>query len=93
MAAGSTTLKNVQYPWAVKKHLTALAGTSFEKCAGCPGTVGRLENGKMRCSRAGATPVLITEAQAQRCDGSKPTIEAEHVSIIPAARAALASAK
>jgi hypothetical protein len=83
-----------KYLWAVQKHATALAGTVFAgKCANCPGTTGKLTNGKMGCSRAGAAPVLITEAQAKRCDGRKPplTLEVSHKPSGIVAKAALAN--
>lgn len=57
---------------AVDKHVAALEGTGFEKCATCPGSGGKVVNGCMYCSRAGAKPVLITVVQAQCCNGIKP---------------------
>lgn len=60
--------------WAWLKHKQVLAGTPFEKCAACPGTSGKLENGFMRCSRVGATAVPITAEQAVCCDGTKPSL-------------------
>lgn len=63
---------------ALAKHIEALKNTSFQKCATCPGTSGKVEEGNMmKCSRAGAVPVMVTPAQAQSCNGSKPTISAQ----------------
>lgn len=65
-------------PWASEKHIAALAGTIFEKCATCPGTVGKLDgDGNMRCSRAGAVPTAVTGEQAKTCNGKKPTLRVE----------------
>ncbi len=76
--------KNGKPEWAVDKHQKALAGTGFERCAPCPGTSGRTtENGHMGCSRAGATPVLITPDQAQCCDGKSPLAAVEVPRISP----------
>ena len=63
--------------WAVEKHQKALAGSAFERCACCPGTAGKIEDGKMRCSRAGAMPVLITPEQAKNCGGKSPLVAAQ----------------
>jgi hypothetical protein len=57
---------------AVDKHVAALEGTGFERCATCPGSGGKVVDGCMNCSRAGASPVLITVTQAKCCDGTKP---------------------
>lgn len=65
--------KALHYLWAVENHLKTFRGTSFEKCACCPGTSGRMEDdGRMKCSRCGAVPVLITGKQAKECNGTKP---------------------
>ena len=58
--------------WACANHERALAGTGFQKCAPCPGCGGKIMEGLMRCGRVGGNGVLITEAQARRCDGTKP---------------------
>lgn len=70
-----STIKRKQ-PWAVDKHLAAL-GAQFAKCAACPGTTGKIADGKMGCSRAGAAVVQVTPAQAQRCNGIKPVLTAD----------------
>lgn len=57
---------------AVDKHIAALQGTGFERCATCPGSGGKVVDGCMSCSRAGAIPVLITVIQAKCCEGTKP---------------------
>lgn len=68
-------MKNGKKPdWAIEKHLIALKGTAFERCAPCPGCAGKLEGEHMRCSRAGAVPVPITAFQARRCNGIKPRL-------------------
>lgn len=54
--------------FVVFKHKEALKGTGFECCAGCPGTSGRVEKGKMRCSRSAiGVPVEVTKKEAQKC--------------------------
>ena len=58
--------------FVVEKHSKALKGTGFECCARCPGTSGKVESGKMRCSRVGGKPEFISLVQAARCDGSRP---------------------
>lgn len=67
--------------WAKLKHLKALQGTGFEKCANCAGTAGKVsEDGTMPCSKAGAIPMQVTASQAQVCDGTNPIAEkSEHV--------------
>ncbi len=64
--------KLLRRPWAVEKHVKALEGTGFEKCATCYGCAGEIVNGCMRCSRVGPKGALIKPGQAQRCDGTKP---------------------
>lgn len=62
-----------KHGWVIEKHQKALIGTGFEDCAPCPGCAPeKIENEKMKCSRCGPTGVLITPAQAQRCDGTRP---------------------
>lgn len=56
---------------AVRKHAAAL-GAEFAKCAMCPGTNGKVADGKMGCSRAGRDVVWLTQLEAQACDGNKP---------------------
>jgi hypothetical protein len=84
-----------QYPWVVRKHEAALAGTCFARCAECPGTGGKIVDGRMSCARAGATPVLVTEAQAKACNGKKPPAQVADppMSGMEAARAVFTSAK
>lgn len=57
--------------WVLEKHKKESEGTGFEECYPCDGFK-KPEDGKMLCSRAGATPVQITVAQAQACDGTNP---------------------
>jgi hypothetical protein len=60
---------------ALIKHRKALAKTAFRECAECPGTAGKLEeDGRMKCSRAGAVSEPVTAEQAQQCDGTKPPL-------------------
>lgn len=57
---------------AVDRHVVILKGTGFERCAKCPGSGGKVVDGRMPCSRCGAVPQLITVMQAQACMGKKP---------------------
>lgn len=60
-------------PEVVMKHFARLSGKGYGGCAVCPGTSGKVEeDGKMKCSRAGAKPVPVTTVQTDGCDGSSP---------------------
>lgn len=59
--------------WIVAKHFEELDGAGFaESCAPCSGAGKLTEDGRMLCSRVGATPEAVTVAQARACDGTKP---------------------
>ena len=62
---------------AQKKHHEILKDTGFKGCIPCCGCTGKLENGHLLCSNAGATPVPVDVFQAQRCDGTKPRLSAK----------------
>ncbi|HUX81104.1 MAG TPA: hypothetical protein VMV38_02170, partial [Candidatus Paceibacterota bacterium] len=62
---------------AKKKHHALLKDTGFAGCIPCCGCTGKLENGHLLCSHAGAKPGLVSESQAQRCDGTNPRLSAK----------------
>ncbi len=60
-------------PWAITNHEKAFEGTKFKKtCADCSAAGSKVKQdseGKPRlaCSKAGAIPEDITEAEAEQC--------------------------